>query len=236
MKEQSFWNEEAMQIPVCQELVKNWEQIRDEALEFLSSKNPDTIDGKSTTTLTSQKVKVPEFKEGKFTGNFTLFSDKGLWKGQYIAANGKRQNSGEFGWLNEYYEKVTLEETSKTIKENTAYATSFFKTFDKIIKEYADDNCSACNISVVSPGTHIAPHVGTTGYLRMHLCLVNDEGCSITVGDETSNWQEGKILAFKDGGPYPHSVAHNGSKDRVVIIFDLPIDYVKQYINSPYLQ
>lgn len=235
MKEQSFWNEEAMQIPVCQELVKNWEQIRDEALEFLSSKNPDTIDGNSFVTLTSQKIKVPKYEDGKFIDDFILASDKGLWRLQYIAANRKRQNSGELGWLNEYYEKKCIKETSKTIAENASYAIEFFKTFNRIIKEYADDNCSACNISVVSPGTYIAPHVGIAGYFRLHLCLVNDEGCSITVGDEISNWQEGKILAFKDGGPYPHSVAHNGSKDRVIIIFDLPINYVKQYINSPYL-
>ena len=79
MREQSFWNEEAMQIPVCQELVKNWEQIRDEALEFLSSKNPDTIDGNVFTTLTSQKIKVPKYEDGKFIDDFTLISDKGPW-------------------------------------------------------------------------------------------------------------------------------------------------------------
>jgi aspartyl/asparaginyl beta-hydroxylase (cupin superfamily) len=235
MKEQSFWNEEAMQIPVCQQLVKNWEKIRDESLSFLNSKNPNTIDGNKFVTLTSEKIKVPKYEDGKFIEDFTLLSTKGLWQGQYIGSNRKRQNSGEFNWLNEYYEKKTIKETSKTIAENASYAIKFFKTFNRIIKKYSDDICSACNISVVSPGTHIAPHVGTNGFLRMHLCLVNDEGCSITVGDETKNWEEGKILAFKDGGPYPHSVNHNGLKDRVVIIFDLPIDYVKQYINSSYL-
>ena len=232
MKEQSFWNEEAMQIPVCQELVKNWEQIRDEALGFLNSFSEDTL---GMTIFNDPKVKVPIIKDNKWSENWTLLCNDGLWKAQFIGENGIRQNSGEFGVLNEYYEKKTIRETSRTILENTIHARKFFPTFNSIIETYSPNTCSACNISVVSPGTKIAPHFGTKGYLRIHLCLVNDQQCTITVGEETKQWEEGHILAFKDGGPYPHSVNHSGSKDRVVIIFDLPIDYVKKYINSEYL-
>ena len=46
--EQAFWNEEVMAIPVCQEIVKNWEKIKEEALSFINTKNPNTKNKKST--------------------------------------------------------------------------------------------------------------------------------------------------------------------------------------------
>jgi hypothetical protein len=50
---------------------------------------------------------------------------------------------------------------------------------------------------------------------------VDDSGCSIKVGQETRHWQAGQLLAFKDGGPYSHSVRHEGSRDRIILSVDL---------------
>jgi len=239
MTEQKFWNEEAMRIPVIQELVKNWEKIRDEALIFLNSQNPETFEGKTTLSVLDSKLKTYEIihKEDKdlISGNFVkLFpkaEESGKWDIVYIGENRKRQNNnGDLKQLNDYYENMTVKQTSKNTYDLSTYAISFFTTFNSIIEEYANGQCSACNISIVSPGTEIGFHFGTKGYLRFHLCLINDPKCTITVGDETRSWEEGKILSFKDGGPYAHSVLHNGSKDRVVIIFDMPFDYVSQFI------
>ena len=36
----NFWNEEIMNIPVCQDLCNNWEAIRDEALLYLDKPHP----------------------------------------------------------------------------------------------------------------------------------------------------------------------------------------------------
>ena len=231
----NFWNEEVMQIPVCQELVKNWEIIKEEALFFLSNQNPNTKNGKSTTLLTSRFIKIPEVKDNKITDNLIYLSDKGNWEVAYIASNKIRQNAGEFNDLNKFYQKITVRNTGRTIEENADYAIECFKTFNKIVNEMCPDKVSACSISLVSPGTYISPHFGSSGFLRCHLCLVNDDQCIITVGHETKKWEEGKILAFKDGGPYPHSVVHSGTKDRIVIIFDIDFDYAREYINSPYL-
>ena len=86
-------------------------------------------------------------------------------------------------------------------------------------------------VSRLIPGSIINPHRGwTPDYLRIHLCLVPDPGCLITVGGITRTWQAGQLLAFKDGGPYPHSVVHSGEHERIVISFDLNLQYVARFI------
>jgi hypothetical protein len=57
--------------------------------------------------------------------------------------------------------------------------------------------------------------------LRVHYCLVNDDNCNITVGDETKQWIENDFLIFNPYGLHRHSVNHDGTKDRTVLIFDL---------------
>ncbi len=86
-------------------------------------------------------------------------------------------------------------------------------------------------VSRLIPGSVINPHRGwTPDYLRIHLCLVEDPGCRITVGSVTRTWKTGQLLAFKDGGPYPHSVLHEGKAERLILSYDLHLRYVAQFI------
>jgi aspartyl/asparaginyl beta-hydroxylase (cupin superfamily) len=71
--------------------------------------------------------------------------------------------------------------------------------------------------------------------MRVHLGLVCDPLCEITVGPDKRTWKEGELLAFKDGGAYPHSVTHNGTHDRLILIFDLTLDYLRSVIDHPML-
>jgi aspartyl/asparaginyl beta-hydroxylase (cupin superfamily) len=86
-------------------------------------------------------------------------------------------------------------------------------------------------VSKLIPGSIINPHRGwTSEYLRIHMGLVCDPECRITVGEITQTWKPGEMLAFKDGGPYPHSVRHTGTHERIVISTDLTLRYVSQFI------
>lgn len=86
-------------------------------------------------------------------------------------------------------------------------------------------------VSKLLPGSIINPHHGWTGdYLRIHMGLICDPDCQITVGPETQTWRPGELLAFKDGGPYLHSVRHTGTHERIVISLDLQLQYVSQFI------
>lgn len=86
-------------------------------------------------------------------------------------------------------------------------------------------------VSRLLPGSEIHPHRGwTQDFLRIHLGVVCDPLCTITIGAVTKTWGPGKLLAFKDGGPYLHSVSHRGSHERIVMSVDLRLSYVAQFI------
>jgi hypothetical protein len=86
-------------------------------------------------------------------------------------------------------------------------------------------------VSRLIPGSIINPHRGwTPDYLRIHLCLVEDPDCHITVGPVTRTWQTDQFLAFKDGGPHLHSVVHKGQHERIILSYDLNLNYLKQFI------
>ena len=86
-------------------------------------------------------------------------------------------------------------------------------------------------VSRLVPGSVINPHRGwTPDYLRIHLCLVEDPGCRITVGSITRTWERGRLLAFKDGGPYLHNVLHEGQHERIILSYDLSLRYAAAFI------
>jgi hypothetical protein len=79
-------------------------------------------------------------------------------------------------------------------------------------------------ISRIRPGTVLHPHTGwVPDWLRVHVGLRTDPGARITVGDETRSWTDGGILAFRDGGPWLHSVEHCGTRERLIISTDIRI-------------
>jgi beta-hydroxylase len=81
----------------------------------------------------------------------------------------------------------------------------------------------SCDFSRLKKQTHILPHKGYSKMiLRCHLPLIipNREACGIRVGEETKNWEEGKLLIFDDS--YEHEAWNNCDKDRFVLMFDIP--------------
>lgn len=83
-------------------------------------------------------------------------------------------------------------------------------------------------ISRIKPGTVLHPHTGwVPDWLRVHIGLRTDPGATITVGDETRSWADGGVLAFRDGGPWQHSVVHCGTGDRLIISTDFRISMLE---------
>jgi aspartyl/asparaginyl beta-hydroxylase (cupin superfamily) len=76
--------------------------------------------------------------------------------------------------------------------------------------------------SRLAPGAHITPHRGYEGYsgyvLRCHLGLAVPPGCTLRVGDETRQWQEGRCLVFDDS--YEHEAWNRGEGVRTVLLID----------------
>ncbi|WP_434683677.1 aspartyl/asparaginyl beta-hydroxylase domain-containing protein [Pseudanabaena minima] len=80
-------------------------------------------------------------------------------------------------------------------------------------------NMVTAGFSSLLPGTHIAAHTGyPDGVLRCHLGLVGCDGCSLRVGDQVQDWQEGKCLVFDD--TTEHEAWNRGDRTRVVLLID----------------
>jgi len=81
--------------------------------------------------------------------------------------------------------------------------------------------------SVLTPGTHIMPHHGSTNTRTVvHLPLLVSGDCALKVGGELHAWQEGRCVAFDDS--YEHEAWNFSDKTRVVLILDVWNPYLSE--------
>jgi tetratricopeptide (TPR) repeat protein len=74
--------------------------------------------------------------------------------------------------------------------------------------------------SLLRPGAHIPPHHGMLNTrLICHLPLVVPEGCWLRVGNETRQWEEGKLLIFDDS--IVHEARNPTGETRIILLFDI---------------
>ena len=74
--------------------------------------------------------------------------------------------------------------------------------------------------SRLEPGAHIPPHTGMlNSRLICHLPLIVPAGCWLRVGNETRQWDEGKLLIFDDS--IEHEARNPSGEMRTVLIFDI---------------
>jgi aspartyl/asparaginyl beta-hydroxylase (cupin superfamily) len=211
-QEPAFWQNKLVEEPICKALVENWEVIRDEVLS-LKETHP-----KWFAKYPKFKIEDPETQESvrMYDNDWTVTALSRLEKG-YEGENNRAEKTGG----------DSLEKLIKRYRPKlTPVLHSIVDQPDK------DEILTNIFVSILSPGVIIRPHQGySKEYMRIHMGLVCDPKCKITVGDETKTWEEGKLLAFKDGGPYYHSVVHNGINDRYILSFDLKLDYLSNYLN-----
>jgi aspartate beta-hydroxylase len=74
-------------------------------------------------------------------------------------------------------------------------------------------------LSVHASDSHLRPHCSVDNLrVRCHLGLQVPPGCSIRVGDETRQWEEGRALLFEDS--FEHEVRNRGERRRAILIVD----------------
>lgn len=204
--EHPFWDDYLQDIPLCRSLVDNFEQIKTEIRTFVQEKDP-----------------LLDFPKYAYYDEIAKIERKELYEHSWKAMPVTK-------FINEFDDihvsmKDHLVTMARYVQENLPF------TY-QLLKEYEEKDWLANSfISKLSPKSVIHPHTGrTTDFLRVHLCILEDPRCSITVGTESKCWKEGKLLAFKDGGPYQHSVIHKGKADRLILSFDLLISQMRQFI------
>lgn len=118
-------------------------------------------------------------------------------------------DAGEWNVYYLYYLGRKVEENCSRCPETT-----------KIIESLPGvTNTGLVYFSVLTEGTHVAPHCGPLNTrLRCHLGVVVPPGCNIRVGTETRSWQEGKCLVFDDS--FEHEVWNSGHQARTVLVVD----------------
>lgn len=74
--------------------------------------------------------------------------------------------------------------------------------------------------SLLRPGAHIPPHHGMmNSRLICHLPLIVPPGCRFRVGNETREWEEGKVLVFDDS--IEHEAWNDSDRNRVILLFEI---------------
>ncbi|MCH2170787.1 aspartyl/asparaginyl beta-hydroxylase domain-containing protein [Myxococcota bacterium] len=76
--------------------------------------------------------------------------------------------------------------------------------------------------SGTEPGTHIAPHCGSSNLRQRHhlgVRIPEPESVKIRVGTEWRAWTRARTLAFDDS--FEHEVIHEGNLDRIVLSVDV---------------
>ena len=202
----SFYNEEAKTLPVVKELLENFDEIKKEIFDFIET-------GKA----------YKYYDEYEYVDQITGESKKKLYEKDWKIFGIARMDWE--GIDESIHAPIKDDLTNRIIK---IVQRRCKKTGD-ILKKYENQKVLQNGfISSLTPGSKIHPHRGWNDkVLRVHLCFTDDPACVITVNGEKQSWKEKEILAFVDYDV--HSVEHNGSKERVILIFDVPFECVEKY-------
>lgn len=210
MVEPYFLNDVALFIPEVQEMLANWETIRNEVDALTVRFNDPFMD-------------YPKYRINNEEGTFLYEKEWKVLPTTIIdgeALDATIQSPIGIG-------DIELKEVHARL---LALVRSNLPTVDRILAPAEKaGRCANGFISRIRPGSLLHPHTGwVCDWLRVHIGLRTDPGASITVGEETRSWTDGGIIAFRDGGPWLHSVRHNGTGDRLIISTDFRISELRE--------
>ena len=194
----AFWDDRFGDLPLCQDLLSNFDGIKREITAFINDR--------------SVLVEYPKYA---VDGGYQLYDNHwtaypmSRFKDEHVVLHG-------------------TDESKNLLEQLIANAKAKMPLIDSIISPYEKSGVLANSfISRLLPGTVIRPHVGwAKSWIRLHLGIICDPGCMITIGNKTRTWEEGKLLAFSDAGPLRHSVRHDGTRERVILSLDLDISWL----------
>ncbi len=106
------------------------------------------------------------------------------------------------------------------VEQNASRCPRTMEALDKVPLTRIGAKTPSVLFSKLTPGAHIPPHRGMLNCrLIAHLPLIVPEGCWLRVGNETRQWEEGKLLIFDDS--LEHEAKNESGETRIVLLFDL---------------
>jgi aspartyl/asparaginyl beta-hydroxylase (cupin superfamily) len=109
---------------------------------------------------------------------------------------------------------------SKLVPEIAERCPRTIEALSKIPLSHIGKRTPQVLFSRLEPGAHIPPHSGMLNCrLICHLPLIVPEGCWLRVGNETRQWQAGKMLIFDDS--IEHEAKNPTGELRIILLFDV---------------
>jgi aspartyl/asparaginyl beta-hydroxylase (cupin superfamily) len=113
-----------------------------------------------------------------------------------------------------------LWQNSKLVEENARRCPRTVEALRKLPMSHIGARTPAVLFSKLEPGAHIPPHNGMLNCrLICHLPLIVPNGCWLRVGNETREWEEGKLLIFDDS--IEHEAKNPSGEIRIILLFDV---------------
>jgi hypothetical protein len=128
----------------------------------------------------------------------------------------------DFHGLNENrdWTALYLWRDGKLVEENARRCPKTVAALDKVPLSRIGSRTPAVLFSRLEPGAHIPPHSGMLNCrLICHLPLIVPNGCWLRVGNETREWEEGKLLIFDDS--IEHEAKNPAGELRIILLFDI---------------
>ena len=122
---------------------------------------------------------------------------------------------GDASWTALY-----LMRDGQRIEANAARCPRTMAALAKVPMTHIGAKTPAVLFSRLTPGAHIPPHRGMLNCrLIAHLPLIVPDGCWLRVGNETRQWEEGKLLIFDDS--IEHEAKNPTGATRIILLFDI---------------
>lgn len=139
----------------------------------------------------------------------------------YLQAREDRPSYDFHGLLNNPdWSTLYLWENGGPLAENVARFPRTFAAMQRVPLPHITARAPSILFSLLKPGARIEAHNGMINTrLICHLPLIVPPGCGFRVGNETRQWEVGKLLIFDD--TIEHEAWNGSGEDRVVLIFDI---------------
>lgn len=109
---------------------------------------------------------------------------------------------------------------ARPVEANAARCPRTMAALDRVPLSHIGTRTPQVLFSRLEPGAHIPPHGGMLNCrLICHLPLIVPDGCWLRVGNETREWEEGKLLIFDDS--IEHEARNPSGELRVILLFDI---------------
>jgi hypothetical protein len=139
----------------------------------------------------------------------------------YLQAKEDRPSYDFHGLLdNPDWSTLYLWENGGPVAQNVARFPKTFAAMQLVPLPHITTRAPSILFSLLRPGARIEAHNGMINTrLICHLPLIVPPACGFRVGNETRQWEVGKLLIFDD--TIEHEAWNDSDEDRVVLIFDV---------------